>query len=168
MRFFSAAEALAVNRSGGSQIRSMWQSAEMTSYFIGMSSVRAWHQHASCGGDARLKFPVEREGEKPMEQARTNRPLSDVTVIDFGQIFQGPYASLLLAKAGAFVIKVEPLHGEPGRRRAEPGKSATLPFAMLNQNKHAITLNLKHEPAAANCCSAWSSAPMASRLPSTC
>ena len=80
-----------------------------------------------------------------MEQARTNRPLSDVTVIDFGQIFQGPYASLLLAKAGAFVIKVEPLHGEPGRRRAEPGKSATLPFAMLNQNKHAVTLNLKHE-----------------------
>jgi CoA:oxalate CoA-transferase len=80
-----------------------------------------------------------------MQQGRANRPLSDVTVIDFGQIFQGPYASLLLAKAGAFVIKVEPLHGEPGRRRAERGKSATLPFAMLNQNKHAITLNLKHE-----------------------
>jgi CoA:oxalate CoA-transferase len=80
-----------------------------------------------------------------MQQERANRPLSDVTVIDFGQIFQGPYASLLLAKAGAFVIKVEPLHGEPGRRRAEPGKSATLPFAMLNQNKHAITLNLKQE-----------------------
>ena len=72
------------------------------------------------------------------------RALSDVTVIDFGQIFQGPYASLLLAKAGAFVIKVEPPRGEPGRRRAEPGKSASLPFAMLNQNKHAITLNLKH------------------------
>ena len=80
-----------------------------------------------------------------MNQARANRPLADVTVIDFGQIFQGPYASLLLAKAGAFVIKIEPKHGEPGRRRAEPGKSATLPFAMLNQNKHAVTLNLKHE-----------------------
>jgi len=38
--------------------------------------------------------------------------LADVTVIDFGQIFQGPYASLLLAKAGAFVIKIEPKHGE--------------------------------------------------------
>jgi CoA:oxalate CoA-transferase len=75
-----------------------------------------------------------------MNQARANRPLADVTVIDFGQIFQGPYASLLLAKAGAFVIKIEPKHGEPGRRRAEPGKSATLPFAMLNQNKHAVTL----------------------------
>src|SRR6266704_1310860 len=80
-----------------------------------------------------------------MEQARANRPLSDVTVIDFGQIFQGPYASFLLAKGGAFVIKLEPRHGEPGRRRAQPGKSATLPFAMLNQNKPAITLNLKHE-----------------------
>jgi CoA:oxalate CoA-transferase len=74
---------------------------------------------------------------------RANRPLADVTVIDFGQIFQGPYATLLMAKAGAFVIKVEPPGGEPGRRRAEPGKSATLPFAMLNQNKHAVTLNLK-------------------------
>jgi CoA:oxalate CoA-transferase len=78
-----------------------------------------------------------------MAATRVNRPLSDVTVIDFGQIFQGPYATLLMAKAGAFVIKVEPPHGEPGRRRAEPGKSATLPFAMLNQNKHAVTLNLK-------------------------
>jgi crotonobetainyl-CoA:carnitine CoA-transferase CaiB-like acyl-CoA transferase len=80
-----------------------------------------------------------------MEQARSKRPLSGVIVIDFGQIFQGPYASLLLAKAGAFVIKIEPRQGEPGRRRAEPGKSATLPFAMLNQNKRAVTLNLKHE-----------------------
>jgi crotonobetainyl-CoA:carnitine CoA-transferase CaiB-like acyl-CoA transferase len=83
--------------------------------------------------------------EEPMEQSRANTPLSDVTVLDFGQIFQGPYASFLMAKAGAFVIKIEPPRGEPGRRRAEPGKSATLPFAMLNQNKHAITLNLKHE-----------------------
>ncbi|MGH7036726.1 MAG: CaiB/BaiF CoA transferase family protein [Stellaceae bacterium] len=78
-----------------------------------------------------------------MDKTRANRPLADVTVLDFGQIYQGPYASLLLAKAGAFVIKIEPPAGEPGRRRAEPGKSTTLPFAMLNSNKHAITLNLK-------------------------
>src|SRR5271156_3421360 len=71
-------------------------------------------------------------------------PLSGITVIDFGQIFQGPYATLLLAKAGANVIKVEPRHGEPLRRRAAPGKSTTLPIAMLNQNKRAVTLNLKH------------------------
>jgi len=71
-------------------------------------------------------------------------PLSGITVIDFGQIFQGPYATLLLAKAGANVIKIEPPHGEPLRRRAAPGKSATLPFAMLNQNKRGVSLNLKH------------------------
>src|SRR5215471_7492875 len=84
-------------------------------------------------------------GQSQAKTSLANTPLSDVMVLDFGQIFQGPYASFLLAKAGAFVIKIEPLRGEPGRRRAEPGKSATLPFAMLNQNKHAITLNLKHE-----------------------
>src|SRR6266852_3415068 len=74
----------------------------------------------------------------------TRLPLAGLVVIDFGQIFQGPYATLLLAKGGADVIKVEPLSGEPLRRRARPGTSATLPFAMLNQNKRAVTLNLKH------------------------
>jgi crotonobetainyl-CoA:carnitine CoA-transferase CaiB-like acyl-CoA transferase len=72
-------------------------------------------------------------------------PLAGITVIDFGQIFQGPYATLLLAKGGADVIKIEPPHGEPLRRRAAPGKSTTLPIAMLNQNKRAVTLNLKHQ-----------------------
>jgi CoA:oxalate CoA-transferase len=71
-------------------------------------------------------------------------PLAGLVVIDFGQIFQGPYATLLLAKGGADVIKVEPPAGEPLRRRARPGTSATLPFAMLNQNKRAVSLNLKH------------------------
>jgi CoA:oxalate CoA-transferase len=71
-------------------------------------------------------------------------PLAGLVVIDFGQIFQGPYATLLLAKNGADVIKIEPPSGEPLRRRARPGTSSTLPFAMLNQNKRAVTLNLKH------------------------
>src|SRR5690242_11726472 len=71
-------------------------------------------------------------------------PLAGLVVIDFGQIFQGPYATLLLASGGADVIKVEPPSGEPLRRRARLGTSATLPFAMLNQNKRAVTLNLKH------------------------
>ena len=35
MRSLRAAEALLVKRSGGSQIRSTWPSAEMTSYFMG-------------------------------------------------------------------------------------------------------------------------------------
>ena len=77
--------------------------------------------------------------------ARANLPLAGVTVLDFGQVYQGPYATLLMAQAGADVIKIEPPQGEPLRRRAPPGKSTTFPIAMLNSNKRAITLNLKHE-----------------------
>ena len=75
---------------------------------------------------------------------RANRPLAGITVLDFGQVYQGPYATMLMARAGADVVKVEPPQGEPLRRRAPPGKSTTFPIAMLNSNKRAITLNLKH------------------------
>ena len=72
-------------------------------------------------------------------------PLEGLTVLDFGQIFQGSYATLLLAKAGANVIKIEPPGGEPLRKRTPPGAKTTLAFAMLNGNKRAITLNLKSQ-----------------------
>jgi crotonobetainyl-CoA:carnitine CoA-transferase CaiB-like acyl-CoA transferase len=75
----------------------------------------------------------------------TDAPLAGLTVIDLGQVYQGPYAGLLLAKAGANVIKVEPPHGEPARLRSAPGKTTSLPMAMLNANKRGITLNLKTE-----------------------
>ena len=77
------------------------------------------------------------------DETRPNMPLAGITVIDLGQIYQGPYATLLMAKAGANVIKVEPLTGEPVRLRAKVAKSATFPFAMLNSNKRGITLDLK-------------------------
>jgi CoA:oxalate CoA-transferase len=71
-------------------------------------------------------------------------PLASITVLDFGQIFQGPYAGFLMAKGGANVIKIEPPGGEPLRRRViATGGNTTLPMAMLNANKRAITLNLK-------------------------
>jgi crotonobetainyl-CoA:carnitine CoA-transferase CaiB-like acyl-CoA transferase len=71
-------------------------------------------------------------------------PLAGITVLDFGQIFQGPYATMLMAKAGADVIKIEPPGGEPLRRRViATGGETTLPMAMLNANKRAVTLNLK-------------------------
>ena len=78
------------------------------------------------------------------EPPATSGPLAGVTVIDFGQIFQGSYASVLMAKAGANVIKIEPPHGEPLRQRAyRRAARARMPFAMLNANKRGITLNLK-------------------------
>jgi CoA:oxalate CoA-transferase len=73
-------------------------------------------------------------------------PLAGITVLDFGQIFQGPYATLLMAKAGADVIKIEPPGGEPLRRRViATGGETTFPIAMLNANKRAVTLNLKSD-----------------------
>ena len=37
--------------------------------------------------------------------AGANRPLAGIVVLDFGQVYQGPYATLLMAKAGADVIQ---------------------------------------------------------------
>ncbi len=73
-------------------------------------------------------------------------PLTGITVLDFGQIYQGPYATMLMAKGGANVIKIEPPRGEPLRRRVmAAGGDTTLPMAMLNANKRGVTLNLKTE-----------------------
>jgi CoA:oxalate CoA-transferase len=73
-------------------------------------------------------------------------PLAGITVLDFGQIYQGPYATMLMAKGGATVIKIEPPRGEPLRRRVmASGGDTTLPMAMLNANKKGVTLNLKSD-----------------------
>ena len=69
-------------------------------------------------------------------------PLEGVTVVDLGQIYNGPYCTFLMAMAGARIIKIEARGGENLRRRGVVG-GAALPFAMLNSNKTFATLNLK-------------------------
>ena len=71
-------------------------------------------------------------------------PLTGITVIDLSHVYNGPYATLLMAMAGAEVIKVEPLDGEHLRSRGDMG-GAAFAFAMLNSNKKPVTLNLKSE-----------------------
>jgi len=77
-------------------------------------------------------------------EAKPRYPLSGITVIDLSHVYNGPYATFLMAMAGADVIKVEPFHGEHLRSRGDMG-GAALPFAMLNSNKKPVTLNLKTE-----------------------
>ena len=72
------------------------------------------------------------------------KPLEGVTVLDFGQVYNGPYCGFLLAQAGARVIKVESRVGEPLRTRAQ-ATSASYPFSMLNGGKECITLNIKSD-----------------------
>jgi crotonobetainyl-CoA:carnitine CoA-transferase CaiB-like acyl-CoA transferase len=69
-------------------------------------------------------------------------PLTGVRVLDLGHVFQGPYATFLMAMAGAEVIKIEPPRGDMSRRR---GRDGDYPFRALNGCKRGIVLNLKSE-----------------------
>lgn len=71
------------------------------------------------------------------------RPLEDIVVLDLGQIYNAPYCSLLLAYAGAEIIKVEPPEGEALRRQTPAGRPPH-PFLLLNGNKRSVALDLKH------------------------
>ena len=76
------------------------------------------------------------------------QPLSGVLVLDFTTLLPGPLATLLLAEAGAEVIKIERPGGED-MRHYEPrfdGESAM--FVLLNRGKTSLVLDLKN---AADC-----------------
>ncbi len=82
--------------------------------------------------------------DRPRAGAPLPYPLWGIRVIDLSHVYNGPYATFLMAMAGAEVIKVEPLGGEHLRSRGDMG-GADLPFAMLNSNKKSVTLNLKSD-----------------------
>jgi len=73
------------------------------------------------------------------------QPLSGLLVLDFTTLLPGPLATLMLAEAGAEVIKIERPGGED-MRHYEPrfdGESAM--FAVLNRGKKSLVLDLKSE-----------------------
>ena len=69
-------------------------------------------------------------------------PFEGTRVLDLTHIYNGPYATFLMAMGGAEVIKVEPPGGEYLRRR-DARLGAFVPFALLNACKRSVTLNLK-------------------------
>ncbi|MEM7344101.1 MAG: CoA transferase [Chloroflexota bacterium] len=78
------------------------------------------------------------------------RPLSGIRVLSFEQYMSGPYCSMLLADAGAEVIKIErPGTGDP--RRAIPpfvekdGVKKAGGFLSYNRNKKSLALNVRSE-----------------------
>jgi formyl-CoA transferase len=70
-------------------------------------------------------------------------PLAGLTVLELGQIYNGPYCALLLAHHGAEVIKVEAPQGDVLRRMDRSPGGASYPFLMLNANKRGIRIDLK-------------------------
>lgn len=74
--------------------------------------------------------------------------LGNITVADFTQLMQGPWATQKLAETGAEVIKIEPPGGELMRGievggRLHEGISPW--FLAVNRNKRSISLDLKSE-----------------------
>jgi len=72
------------------------------------------------------------------------RPLEGVRVVDFTTLLPGPMATLLLAEAGAEVIKVErPGRGEEMRHYAPMWGQDSVNFALLNRGKKSVVVDLK-------------------------
>jgi len=65
-------------------------------------------------------------------------PLKGLKVLDFSHAADGPMCGFMLAEAGADVIKVEPLHGEPYCQ----GGVATA-FFNANRNKRSLAIDLR-------------------------
>jgi crotonobetainyl-CoA:carnitine CoA-transferase CaiB-like acyl-CoA transferase len=71
------------------------------------------------------------------------QPLSGLLVLDFTTLLPGPLATLMLAEAGAEVIKIERPDGEEMRRHPPMLDGASVPFALLNRGKRSLVLDLK-------------------------
>lgn len=73
----------------------------------------------------------------------TTQPLSGLLVLDFSTLLPGPLAALMLAEAGAEVIKIERPGGEDMRRFPPIVDGESAAFALLNRGKKILTLDLK-------------------------
>ncbi len=75
-------------------------------------------------------------------------PLSGVRVLDFSTLLPGPLATLLLAEAGAEVIKIErPGRGDEMRSYTPKFGADSVNFALLNRGKRSIAIDLKDKSA---------------------
>lgn len=72
------------------------------------------------------------------------RPLAGLKVLDFSTLLPGPFASLILAEAGADVVKIErPVRGDDMRSYDPKLGADSANFVLLNRAKSSIALDLK-------------------------
>ena len=76
------------------------------------------------------------------------QPLEGIRVLDFSTLLPGPLATLMLAEAGAEVIKIErPGRGDEMRSYTPKFGSDSVNFALLNRGKRSIAIDLKAKDA---------------------
>ena len=79
-----------------------------------------------------------------MPDGPTAQPLAGVKVLDFSTLLPGPLAGLMLAEAGAEVIKIErPGVGEELRHYEPKWGRDSIGFALLNRGKKSLAIDLK-------------------------
>lgn len=76
-------------------------------------------------------------------EMRPTAPLAGLTVLDLSTLLPGPLAGLMLARAGARVIKVERLEGEEMRRFPPRHATGSVSHDLLNAGKEIVRLDLK-------------------------
>jgi crotonobetainyl-CoA:carnitine CoA-transferase CaiB-like acyl-CoA transferase len=76
-----------------------------------------------------------------------HRPLDDIRVVDLSRALAGPYATMMMADAGADVIKVEPPGGDDSRGWLpyvdRNGYRESAYYMSANRNKRSVVLDLK-------------------------
>src|SRR5947209_6902301 len=71
-------------------------------------------------------------------------PLEGVMVLDFSTLLPGPLATLILAEAGARVVKIErPGRGDEMRSYSPKFGEDSVNFALLNRGKENLEIDLK-------------------------
>jgi formyl-CoA transferase len=71
-------------------------------------------------------------------------PLSDIKVIELGQLIAGPFCTRILAEFGAQVIKIEsPDGGDPLRQWRKLHQGNSLWWSVQARNKKSVTANLR-------------------------
>lgn len=73
------------------------------------------------------------------------KPLSDLTVVEVGQVVSAPFAGMLFADMGADVTKVERPEVGDSQRHVTPGSHSVGDFEFLNRGKRSVELDLSSE-----------------------
>src|SRR5579885_1366993 len=85
-----------------------------------------------------------RSGSAAAARIEPMRPLEGLRVLDFTTLLPGPMATLILAEAGAEVLKIERPGGGDEMRSYVPRLGAdSVNFALLNRGKRSLAIDLK-------------------------